>query len=669
MESYVDLTQKITRTMEVAEGHVFDHEDFLRYVPQEGPWMPQMDSDMTRADPRTRYIGKGKATLVNTNIILGSSWIEAERFRYERDLKSTSDWMKQKTIMNANMWTPSTVATTQTFVFCSTGDEARMGSSYSVRGPQDFDLPDDSHMFFEPTKDGWPEWDPVLWGLGHRGVVPGSDPAERVFYPSLMHRNVTYNNRLGWVRYSPAGFGKDANGYILTRPFDWIWPAVNGSRDTPSSFNLLVNMPDRRESFGEEGITDIFLTSGKTSLYSLMGMMSSPMVRQMFGSGTDLVPLEMHMVEPGLDEWIQRASDEDRYGRIFEYCATLGYLLTDPAIGSLGEGNQRRRLIIYPQDQANLLACVSASQVADHAVKVNYGSTVFTKLDQADFENRMSRRISAYADEITPSATARGMRWVSKATFNAGDGQGIKVQTGPVVHSLLAVRGYELLNLKEYQDTFNEVSEAPRRLMTRIIQSVTMNAMKTVFPLETVQSKASEGSAPYAGLFSVEGREQPLVYYTDIRFLVPNSIDQLRMLTGQRGADRSRMREAFTELTGADPVTGLSILDLCLPFAGDMGEGTWQTGTGIRMDEVIVEVTCAVNPAAVWKHLLDCTADQTFTTVKGNKGTAANVWGDVLMQNEQLHDRFKKDGLDHWLRLLKMIYHYADHHSRKKNGL
>ena len=669
MESYVDLTQKINRTMESAEGRVFDHEDFLRYVPQEGPWMPQMDSDMTRADPRTRYIGKGKATLVNTNIILGSSWIEAERFRYERDLKSTSDWMKQKTIMNANMWTPSTVATTQTFVFCSTGDEARMGSSFSVRGPQDFDVPSDDHMFFQPTKDGWPEWDPVVWGLGHRGVVPGSDPAERVFYPSLMHRNVTYNNRLGWVRYSPAGFGKDANGYILTRPFDWIWPAVNGSRETPSSFNLLVNMPDRRESFGEEGITDIFLTSGKTSLYSLMGMMSSPMVRQMFGSGTDLVPLEMHMVEPGLDEWIQRASDEDRYGRIFEYCATLGYLLTDPAIGSLGEGNQRRRLIIYPQDQSNLLTCVSASQVADHAVKVNYGSTVFTKLDQADFENRMSRRISAYADEITPSATARGMRWVSKATFNAGDGQGIKVQTGPVVHSLLAVRGYELLSLKEYQDTFNEVSEAPRRLMTRIIQSVTMNAMKTVFPLETVQSKASEGSAPYAGLFSVEGREQPLVYYTDIRFLVPNSIDQMRMLTGQRGADRSRMREAFTELTGADPVTGLSILDLCLPFAGDMGEGTWQTGTGIRMDEVIVEVTCAVNPAAVWKHLLDCTADQTFTTVKGNKGTAANVWGDVLMQNEQLHDRFKKDGLDHWLRLLKMIYHYADHHSRKKNGL
>ncbi len=31
-----------------------------------------------------------------------------------------------------------------------------------------------------------------------------------------MHRNVTYNNKLRWVRFSPAGFGKDANGYMLT---------------------------------------------------------------------------------------------------------------------------------------------------------------------------------------------------------------------------------------------------------------------------------------------------------------------------------------------------------------------------------------------------------------------------------------------------------------------
>ena len=133
-----------------------------------------------------------------------------------------------------------------------------------------------------------------------------------------MHRNVTYNNRLGWVRYSPAGFGKDANGYILTRPFDWIWPAVNGSRDTPSSFNLLVNMPDRRESFGEEGITDIFLTSGKTALPADG--------HDVLAHGSPNVWLGYRSCASGDAHgraWPrrvdQRASDEDRYGRIFEY--------------------------------------------------------------------------------------------------------------------------------------------------------------------------------------------------------------------------------------------------------------------------------------------------------------------------------------------------------------
>ena len=80
--------------------------------------------------------------------------------------------------------------------------------------------------------------------------------------------------------------------------------AVNGNRDTPTAFNLLVNLPDRRLSFGEEGITDVFMTTGKTSMYSLMGMMSSSTVRQMFGAGSEMVPLEFHCIEPGLDEWI-----------------------------------------------------------------------------------------------------------------------------------------------------------------------------------------------------------------------------------------------------------------------------------------------------------------------------------------------------------------------------
>ena len=61
----------------------------------------------------------------------------------------------------------------------------------------------------------------------------------------------------------PAGFGKDASGYLMTRPNTWIWPAVNGNRETATAFNLLVNLPDRSSSFGEEGISDVFMTTGR----------------------------------------------------------------------------------------------------------------------------------------------------------------------------------------------------------------------------------------------------------------------------------------------------------------------------------------------------------------------------------------------------------------------
>ena len=77
------------------------------------------------------------------------------------------------------------------------------------------------------------------------------------------------------------------------------------------------------------------MTTGKTSLYTMMGMMSSSTVRQMFGAGSEMVPLEFHCIEPGLDEWIKNASDEDKYARLFEVTACLGYMLTDPKVGSL----------------------------------------------------------------------------------------------------------------------------------------------------------------------------------------------------------------------------------------------------------------------------------------------------------------------------------------------
>ena len=656
-ESYVRLMDIVEEAVSRAQVDVFDHVSFLKYIPQRGPWKALAASDISNPDPRSRYIGPAKARLLNTNLILGSSWIEAERFKFERRISNVAEFLKQKTIINANMWTPKQLSTTQTLVICSAGDEERMGGSFLTG-----DGPSSNHPFLGAAEGEDAEWEPILWGLGHRGIVPDSDPLDKCFYPSLMHRGVSFNNRLGWTRFSPAGFGKDASGYIMTRPNTWIWPAVNGNRESPTAFNLLVNLPDRRLSFGEEGITDIYMTTGKTSLYSLMGMMSSSTVRQMFGAGSEMVPLEFHCIEPGLDEWVASASDEDKYARLFEVCASLGYMLTDPGIGSLGGAAKRRRLLIYPRDQGNLLTCVNASQVADHALKSNYESTVFTKLDQADFMNRVTRRFKAYADLVAASEVAQGSRWISQADFHDGE----KKQVGPNVHSILSVRGYDIMSMDEYIQTFNDISAAPDRLMRRVVQSIATNALKTIYPLVDLGESGDE--APYSHIFGARD-ENPLVYYTDIRFLVPTSIDKMRQTIGARGADRGRMREAFSALTNADPMTSLSIQDICLPFLADLGEDSWQTGTGLNEDEIIVEVTMAVNPSRVWRALLEPTTKATFDLPKGKKGTAANLWGDIFIHNETLHQRMERDGLSHYLRLLKMAYHWSNDESKKKHGL
>ena len=658
-ESYVRLMDIVEEAVSKAQVEEFDHVEFLKYIPQTGPWEENPASDISKSDPRTRYIGPARARLLNTNLILGSSWIESERFKFERRIANVAEFLKQKTILNANMWTPKQLSTTQTLFICSAGDEERMGGSFLTG-----DGPSSTHPFLGAPEGEVPEWETILWGLGHRGIVPDSDPLDQCYYPSLMHRGVSFNNRLGWTRFSPAGFGKDASGYIMTRPSTWIWPAVNGNRESPTAFNLLVNLPDRRLSFGEEGITDIYMTTGKTSLYCLMGMMSSTTVRQMFGAGSEMVPLEFHCIEPGLDEWIASATDEDKYARLFEVCASLGYMLTDPGIGSLGGAAKRRRLIIYPRDQGNLLTCVNASQVADHALKSNYEATVFTKLDQADFMNRVTRRFKAYADLVTASEVAQGSRWITQADFH--EKKGDKKQVGPNVHSILSVRGYDVMSMDEYLQTFNDISAAPDRLMRRCIQSIATNALKTIYP--TSDLGESGDPAPYDHIFGARDNN-PLVYYTDIRFLVPTSIDKLRSITGSRGADRGRMREAYASLTNADPMTSLSIQDVCLPFLADMGEDSWQTGTGLNENEIIVEVTMAVNPARVWRALLEPTIKEVFDLPKGTKGTAANLWGDIFINNKILHQRMEKDGLSHYLRLLKLAYHWANDESRKKHGL
>jgi hypothetical protein len=300
--------------------------------------------------------------------------------------------------------------------------------------------------------------------------------------------------------------------------------------------------------------------------------------------------------------------------------------------------------------------------VADHALKSNYESTVFTKLDQADFMNRVTRRFKAYADLVAASEVAQGSRWISQADFHDGE----KKQVGPNVHSILSVRGYDIMSMDEYIQTFNDISAAPDRLMRRVVQSIATNALKTIYPLVDLGESGDE--APYSHIFGARD-ENPLVYYTDIRFLVPTSIDKMRQTIGARGADRGRMREAFSALTNADPMTSLSIQDICLPFLADLGEDSWQTGTGLNEDEIIVEVTMAVNPSRVWRALLEPTTKATFDLPKGKKGTAANLWGDIFIHNETLHQRMERDGLSHYLRLLKMAYHWSNDESKKKHGL
>ena len=128
--------------------------------------------------------------------------------------------------------------------------------------------------------------------------------------------------------------------------------------------------------------------------------------------------------------------------------------------------------------------------------------------------------MSQYADLITPSSKARGQRWISQANWGGEDG----VQQGPTVHSLLAVRGYEVLQMEEYQATFNEVSAAPQRLMNRLIQSVATNALKTVYPLDLITDQSGEG-APYQKLFSPMTSDEPLVYNTCLLYTSPSPRD------------------------------------------------------------------------------------------------------------------------------------------------
>ena len=111
-ETYVKLMDEVEAVVAKAEVDKFDDVTFMTYIPRKGPWEEVPPSDHSLADARTRYIGPATAKLLNTNIVLGSSWIDSDRFKFERRIENISDYLKQKTVINANMWTPKQLFTT-----------------------------------------------------------------------------------------------------------------------------------------------------------------------------------------------------------------------------------------------------------------------------------------------------------------------------------------------------------------------------------------------------------------------------------------------------------------------------------------------------------------------------------------------------------------------------
>ena len=45
----------------------------------------------------------------------------------------------------------------------------------------------------------------------------------------------------------------------------------------------------------------------------------------------------------------------------------------------------------------------------------------------------------------------------------------------------------------------------------------------------------------------------------------------------------------------------------------------------------------------------------------------ANIWGDVFIQNEALHDKMKKDGQGDFLKILQLAYNWSNDNSRKRH--
>ena len=86
-ETYVQLMDKVEDAVKEASKMPFDHEEFLTMASQRA--MEMVHATDNTGDPRTRYIGP-VPKLLNTNLVLGSTWIE--RFKFERRISTISDF-------------------------------------------------------------------------------------------------------------------------------------------------------------------------------------------------------------------------------------------------------------------------------------------------------------------------------------------------------------------------------------------------------------------------------------------------------------------------------------------------------------------------------------------------------------------------------------------------
>ena len=151
------------------------------------------------------------------------------------------------------------LSTTQTLFFLLYRDEERMGSSFQLEMGPVSTTHSSAHQ-----KEKNPSGSQFYGALGHRGVVPDSDPLDQQALP-VFDAPVVFHLTTDW---GGLDILLDSERMRERLHHDSPWNLVGlqltaiVNRLRHSIFWLTSAF--RRLSFGEEGITDVFMTTGKT---------------------------------------------------------------------------------------------------------------------------------------------------------------------------------------------------------------------------------------------------------------------------------------------------------------------------------------------------------------------------------------------------------------------